>query len=81
MMNKIFKLTALAATLAVPTIWAQTAPNAGQILREQTPAPSAPRSSPSFQPQSPMPAETAPGGQVVVLRSVQIVGATVLQEA
>lgn len=81
MMNKIFKLTALAATLAVPTIWAQTAPNAGQILREQTPAPSAPRSSPSFQPQSPTPAETAPGGQVVVLRSVQIVGATVLPEA
>jgi hemolysin activation/secretion protein len=80
-MNEIFKTTALVAALAAQASWAQTAPDAGQILRDVTPAPSTPRPSPSFQPQAPAPAETTPGGQTVVLRSVQIVGATVLTEA
>lgn len=80
-MKKIIKLTALAATLASQSTWAQTAPDAGRILREVTPAPTAPRESPALQIQTPAATAVAPGGRKVEVKSVQIVGATVIPEA
>lgn len=80
-MKKIIKLTALAAALTSQSAWAQTAPDAGRVLREVTPAPTAPRESPALQIQTPAATPVAPGGPKVELKSVQIAGATVIPEA
>ncbi len=80
-MKKIIKMTAIAAALASQAAWAQTAPDAGRVLREVTPAPTAPRESPALQIQAPAAAPVVPGGAKVELKSVQIVGATVIPEA
>jgi hemolysin activation/secretion protein len=79
-MKKIIKLTVLAAAFASQSAWAQTAPDAGRILREVTPAPTAPRESPALQIQTPAATAVAPGGRKVEVKSVQIVGATVIPE-
>lgn len=80
-MKKIFRLTALVAVVTSQAAWAQAVPDAGQTLRELTPAPAAPRESPVLQLQAPVTAPVIPGGAKVVLQSVQITGTTVIPES
>lgn len=79
-MKATLKSTLAAALLATSSGWAQSPPDAGQTLRELMPAPTAPRESPTLQVQPPPATKVAPGGPRVTIKSVQIVGATVIPE-
>lgn len=76
-----FGNAALAAVMVAATLkaGAQVAPppDAGRILQELTPPPSAPRPSPGIDIQTPVPAVTPPGGVKMSLRSVRFSGNTV----
>lgn len=71
---------ALAAASALPLAsQAQTAPDAGRVLQEQTtPAPALPPASPRLDFSSPVPATAPAGGAAVRIARVEITGNTVL---
>ena len=74
-------LACLSAAVALPAL-AQTAPDAGQVLREQTaPALQAPRPAAGLRLITPPTEPTLPGGAKVVLQTVNVQGNTVLTEA
>ena len=71
---------AIAATFA-SSAWAQTPPDAGQLLQEQRTAPVMPTPSPDFRIEAPMPGETPPGGAQVVVQRIALSGHSVFDEA
>ena len=74
-------LACLCAVVALPT-QAQTTPDAGQVLRQQTaPTLQPPRPAAGLRLISPPAEPTLPGGAKVVLQSVRVEGNTVLSEA
>jgi hemolysin activation/secretion protein len=77
---KTTTLSILTIAIFASSSWAQSPPDAGQILRDLTPAPSVPRESPALQVQPQTSTAVNPGGPRVALKSVQIVGATVISE-
>ena len=79
-MNTILRPTALATALLMTGLsYAQTAPDAGQVLQQnQQQAPQLPRTSPSINIQQPAAAVTLPGGQQVTLKGVTLQGNTVI---
>lgn len=71
---------AVALAFSTATL-AQLAPDAGRTLREQQPAPEAPKPSPSIVIDAPKPAPAQPGGLRVSIETVQFSGNTVFGEA
>lgn len=78
MLKKKALCAALLSVFAAGAV-AQTAPDAGRILRQELPAPEAPRPA-EITVDVPKPAATPPGGAQVVLQSVSIEGNTVFTE-
>ncbi len=68
------------ALLALPTL-AQQAPNAGQLLQQNRPAPVLPKAGPSIDLPPPLAATALPGGAVITLRSLKFMGHSVFSDA
>lgn len=72
---------ALAAAFPASFAFAQQAPDAGQTLQQQAPAPQPPKTGPAIDIRTPSAMPVAPGGAQVTLQSVSIGGNSVFDEA
>jgi hemolysin activation/secretion protein len=70
-------LAALAALFAVASAFAQTPPNAGQLLQQERTAPQLPQTAPALRIQPPASLSLLPGGVTVTLQGVRFNGNTV----
>ena len=70
-------LAALAALFAVAPAFAQTTPNAGQLLQQERTAPQLPPTAPALRIQPPASLSLLPGGVTVTLQGVRFEGNTV----